>query len=324
MAISDRLNKTLSEAAEDIQGVINMFTDKDLRNEIKKRYNDKYNSDRRSKDVWREIFLISTVLEEMYDSGAFLKYGKIVNFIGGAAKTGNTFDTKEVEAPISPVSAYAGTDNPLIINTVGYTIPFTKDKTGGSEMGGHLHGQSAYKGEVVNAGPNLFAKNTSPEYVMPGFANHIFLLDVERLGMDPKVLKAAMYETSQTKAYSFFFKNCIDRVIEPMQKAGCNIYFGKISTPSELSKWCEKAVAAGYGIRISEKDYKDIIQNPDKMEKIIQANREKQASKTQEPKDLQAAKESLEQPKQPISQQAASKEDVALQVQRNTLAQTTR
>ena len=67
----------------------------------------------------------------------------VKSIVGGLWNTGTTFLPKRVEAPISPVSAYEGTDSPLIINTVGYTIPFPKSITGGSEICGHFHGQSA-------------------------------------------------------------------------------------------------------------------------------------------------------------------------------------
>lgn len=159
-----------------------------------------------------------------------------------------TFDGHPLTTKESPLSDYPATDMPLVIQ-----INSIKGIAGTRAQ---FHARSAYTGVVINS--NGLGSNTGREDVMNGriLTSEIFVLSPQKMGLNPAILRKAMLaESRKNNDYRFFSNNCVDHVIRPIQQAGSKINLGMISTPRELSAFCEQAVKSGQGIRISPNEY---------------------------------------------------------------------
>lgn len=167
-------------------------------------------------------------------------------------RLGTTFDGHPITVKEKPIAEYPGNDKPLIIQINSLKILAHTRAQG--------HARSAYDGVVINS--DSLGHNTSKEGVLNGkvLTSEVFMLSPEKMGLNSKVLRTAMLTESQKlNDYNFFLDNCVDHVIRPLQKAGSSINLGRVSTPRELSAFCENAVRLGQGIRISPEDYAKFI-----------------------------------------------------------------
>jgi len=165
-----------------------------------------------------------------------------------------TFDSRPVGVKESPLSDYPAQDKPLVIQINSF-----KTLVGGRSQ---LHARSSYDGVVINS--NGVGSNTAAEGLLNGqvLTSEIFVLSPQKMGLNPKVLRSSMVTESQkTNDYQFFSNNCVDHVIRPLQQAGSQINLGLISTPRDLSEFCERAVKSGQGIRISPNEYENALKN---------------------------------------------------------------
>ena len=179
---------------------------------------------------------------------------KLNNACVRVGRLATTFDGHPISVKESPLSDYPAQDKPIIIQINSF-----KTLAGGRSQ---VHARSAYDGVVINS--NGTDSNTYHETLQNGkvLTSEIFVLSPQKMGLDPKVLRSSMVMESQKRNdYRFFSDNCVDHIIRPLQQAGSKINLGLVSTPRDLSEFCEQAVRSGQGIRISPDEYENALKS---------------------------------------------------------------
>ena len=230
-----------------------------------------------------------------------------------------TYVPREIEAPVSSVADYQGTGKPLAIRIdSAFTIP-------GKALGAHAPDLHLQDGIAANYGEGTMTGRPSAD-INRGLQDRdaVFLIDVEKMGWNTEKLEKNLTSNGTTRtvdAVNFLGMLTAARIRHAMNNAGGNVDGGWMATSRDLSEWCEQAVRDGNAIRISGKEYQEVLKDPSILDNVIKANREKSIAQTKEPKDLEGAKQSIEKPVEQTAQMQVVKDDVALRMQRDQQSQ---
>lgn len=190
-------------------------------------------------------------------SGLKKDFAEAATLAQKAWKTLNAFAVYKIKTPCAKAIDCPIAEKPLIVKVEALAA--------GKR---HCHGGSSYDGIVIDSDGDGHNTTTTGKLDAPernSTANY-FVLYPSRLGLDTKVLRHAMQEEADKKNdYDFYVNNCIDHVIRPLQKAGADIDFGRVSTPQELCIWCDNLChKQNAGFYLNEAEYLALMKRIDK------------------------------------------------------------